>query len=545
MQKRLDRKFIPWIFSHILEYTHYYIGAVFSLFMLHHFSSEIPLMAKELGDLAMSNRLGEIPILEFFLLAIYILFFRTMSRLLFFYPARVQQRNLRMELVNRLERSTPRKYQKYNEGMLFQIMWNDLNRIRGFMGFALLQFGNIIIAATIFIPKIRSFNPDFLIAFSPLIACVFILATSVYFFHPIMKRGMDQYADVQKFLIECYEAKKTIQNYHSEKDFYQVFNDVSNRELKTFFISTLGRVFTFPIVKVGVGASLIWAAVIVLNNKLNPSDLIFFSTFLFLVLEPLMFLSWIGIVTSQGYAAWTRIKELISDLNVEIQDSYLISNNSVEKPSIPWWDKNIDIKINPKEWTVVVGETGCGKSWLLERFSDLLYKKGVSFSFIHQEPYLYNDTVAGNIFLGQKVTPEKKERAKFYLKEFGLDILDDNLDELLSLELGENGKRVSGGQAKRIALIRSLVSDVDYIIWDDPFSSVDLILENDILEKLRIDEKLKNKTFVFSSHRLSTVRNCENIVLLDKSQGILESGKTKELLNQESEVDSFFKKQLV
>ncbi len=501
-------------------------------------------MAKSLGDMAMSNKLSDIKISDFILLAVYILFFRTMSRLLFFYPARVQQRNLRMELVNRLENSLPRNFAKYNEGMLFQTIWNDLNRIRGFMGFAVLQIGNIIIAGTIFIPKIREFNSDFLIAFTPLLLCVFCFSIIVYLFYPLTRRNMDEYADVQKFLIECYEAKKTIQNYHSEQDFYKVFSDTSNKELRTFFIASFGRVLSFPMIKIGVGASLVWAALIVKQGNLPVSDLIFFSSFLFLILEPLMFLSWMGIVTTQGYAAWTRIRELVTDLGKEVDDEFL-KNNDFTRPELPLWDNKIKLNFPNSQWTVLIGDTGCGKSWLLEKMAELLHFNKLRFSLIHQEPYIYNDTVAGNIFLGLDITDASLTKAKFYLKEFGLDTLNPNLDDLLKMELGENGKRISGGQAKRIALIRSIVSDAEYILWDDPFSSVDLILESDIVERLRNDIDLKGKTFILTSHRLSTVRSCDEIIYIDKQHGIIEEGAKSSLLNTNSRVNEFFKKQMV
>ncbi len=545
MHYRLHRRFLPWLVAHSLEYWYYYIGALGCLYMLHHFSSEIPALAKNLGDLAIAGRLNEINIWDFFLLALYIIFFRTLSRLLFFYPARIQQRNLRMELVNRMENAFPRTYKNYNEGMLFQTLYNDLNRIRGFVGFALLQFGNILIAASIFIPKINSFNSDFLIAFSPLIGCVVVFSSLIYFFQPYVKREMDEYAQVQNFLLESYEAKKTIQNYHAEKDFYKYFNEKSDKELRTFFISTMGRAFSFPIVKVGVGASLIWAALIVKNDQLPASDLIFFSSFLFLILEPLMFLSWIGIVTSQGYAGWSRIKSLIDSLNTKIEDKFFDINNETFSPVLPLWKKDVQLKLDEHAWTVLIGETGSGKSWLLEKYAELLKLKQKKFSLIHQEPYLYNDTLENNIFLGLERTPQRIEIAKKYLKVFGIDILASDLDSLLKMELGENGKRVSGGQAKRIALIRSLVADVDIVLWDDPFSSVDLILEAQIIQKLQNDEKLKTKTFVVTSHRLSTVKACEYIIYIDKKEGIIDQGLRQDKLNKETRIDEFFKKQMV
>lgn len=490
----------------------------------------------------MAGNLDEINISQFFLLALYILFFRSLSRLLFFYPARIQQKNLRMELVNRLEESPPRNYKSFNEGALFQTVYNDLNRIRGFMGFALLHFGNIIIAAFIFIPKINSFNSSFLIAFSPLLATVIGFSVLIFFFQPWMKRGMDEYAEVQNFLLESYEAKKTIQNYNSEDDFRRFFNDLSEKELRTFYISSMGRAISSPLVKLGVGASLIWAALIVKQDNLPASDLIFFSSFLFLVLEPLMLLSWIGIVASQGYAAWTRIKELVNSLKQKVSEEW-IDQGSVSDLMIPFWDKSVNLKIERNSWTVLIGETGCGKSWVMEQFALFLDQKKISFSMIHQEPYLYNDTLIENIFLGEEKTPEAIELAKKYLKFFGLDILADDMDKLLILELGENGKSVSGGQAKRICLVRSLVADVDFILWDDPFSSVDLLLENKIINEMRNDERLKNKTFLLTSHRFSTVKASDNVIFLNKKTGVEVIGKTANIINTGSRVDEFFEKQ--
>jgi len=541
---RLNRRFLPWLIAHTFEYWYYYIGAMTSLYMLHFFSSEIPFMAKSLGDLVAKGQLEELQIKDFFLLAVFILMFRTLSRLLFFYPARIQQRNLRLELVNRIENAYPRNYSNYNEGMIFQTLYNDLNRIRGFVGFALLQFGNIILASIIFIPKINAFNSDFLVAFSPLLICVTLFSGLIYFFQPWVKREMDEYAQVQNFLLESYDAKKTIQNYHAEKDFYKSFTEKSDKELHTFFISTMGRALSFPMIKVGVGASLVWGALIVKNQNLEPSSLIFFSSFLFLVLEPLMFLSWIGIVTSQGYAAWTRIQELLNNLDKEIKDPFFTMDNSVAMPMLPLWKNDIQFEINKDAWIVLFGDTGSGKSWLLERYAELLHLHKKRFSLIHQEPYMYNDTIRSNIFLGIQETPEKLELAKKYLKSFGLDTLSYDLDSLLDLELGENGKKVSGGQAKRIALIRSLVCDVDYILWDDPFSSVDLILEAEIINRLKSDFKLKDKTFVLTSHRLSTVKRCDQFLYIDKLNGLEQEGQVNDHLNKGTKLDEFFQKQM-
>ena len=544
MNYRLNRSFVPWIIAHALEFWYYYIGAIASLYFLHHFQSELPFVAKKLGDLVSEGKLEDISLWTFAWLSISILIFRTLSRLLFFYPARIQQRNLRMELMQRLESANPNAYKKVSEGQMFQTIYNDLNRIRGFIGFALLQIGNIIIAGMIFIPKIRDFNSDLLIAFSPMVICIILFSIMVYFVQPLNVRGMKEAGDVQNFMIECYDAKKTIQNYHSEKAFFDLFSLHSGKELKTFFHYTAARNITFPLLKIGVGASLLWGALIIHDSGSPGTDLIFFSGFLFLILEPLMLVSWIAIVVGQGYAAWQRIKSLLSQAEKKIKSS-VEYNEREEAFYFPFWEHKVKLLIHEHKWNIFLGDTGHGKSYLIERYADYLSDQKKSFSFIQQEPYLYNDSIQGNIFLGIVPSPALVQRVKKYLEIFGLEILADNLDDVLDLEIGENGKKVSGGQAKRVALIRSLISDVDYILWDDPFSSVDLILEKQILDVLKEEEFLKNKTFILSSHRLSTVKRCDEFIFVDKNEKTVQSGKVLEGLNKGSFLGEYFEKQMV
>jgi ATP-binding cassette subfamily B protein len=526
-----------------LEFWYYYIGATVSLFLLHDFQSEIPLMAKQLGDMVTEGSLEKVSISDFFLLALGILVFRTLSRLLFFYPARIQQKNLRLELITRIEEANPQTYKDFNDGQLFQTIFNDLNRIRGFIGFALLQVGNIIIAATIFIPKINDFNPDLLVAFTPMLVCIVLFTTIIYFMQPVMVEGMELAGEVQNFLIESYDAKKTIKNFHAEKSFYKIFQKHSNSELWNFFKFTASKNISFPLIKIGVGASLIWGALIVKESGMPGSALIFFSGFLYLVLEPLMLISWIGVVTSQGFASWGRIKNLLNKLDVK-PDSKATGTNTFE-PTIKFWNNELKPILKENSWNVVVGDTGIGKSYILEHYSNFLKNKKLSFSFIQQEPFLYNDTINNNIFLGLAETKEKKKFVRMCIEMFALDQLDESVDKVLSMEVGENGKKLSGGQAKRVALIRSLVSDVEFILWDDPFSSVDLILEKQILEKMKTLDFLKKKTFICTSHRVSTVRSCDWLIFVDKENDIPYMGETKQIFSEDNKVSEYFRKQLV
>ena len=483
-------------------------------------------------------------------LAAGILVFRTFSRLLFFYPARVQQKTLRMELLDLLEKSPPDRYQNKAQGQLFQILFDDINNLRAFIGFGLLQIGNLLITAWVLIPKLNQTDSYLWPAFIPLFLSVIFFTIMTMINQKIYKKMMDKKGEVQHYIIEAYEAKQTIKNFHCEESFIKGFTTFSAQELSLFFKSAIGYAFTGPYVKLGLGASLLWGGILIKSKGGGPSDLVYFSGFLYLFLEPVMFLSWVAVVVSQGFAAWRRVKELYALLVEPTESEKLLAQMSSTISAsdiaftVPFWDKTLNLNIPLHQWTVFIGETGCGKSHLLGRLASGLILTGHRISMVQQEPYLFNDTIGGNIFLGREVTPDELQASKELLTLFQLDGLAENLDDILNLEVGENGKRLSGGQMKRVALIRSLMSGAKVLVWDDPFSSVDIILERKIIRLIKENQKWKDFTFVMTAHRLTTVRMADGLIYLDKGVGKrLQASIITALKDQD--VIEFFKEQFV
>ena len=550
MTLRISRKFGPWILHHAFEFKWLYLGAFVCLYVLQTLQAELPQRIRSLTELMGSGRLGEVSVWVFVGLALGILVFRTLSRLLFFYPARVQQKTLRMELLSLLEKVPPERYESKNQGQLFQILFDDINNIRAFIGFGLLQIANLAIAAWVLIPKINETDAYLWPAFIPLLTSVIFFSTMTIVNERVFKKMMEKKGEVQQYIIEAYEAKQTIKNFHREESFVTGFSKLSAEELKMFFRISVGYAFSGPYVKLGLGASLLWGGILIKAHGGGPSDLVFFSGFLYLFLEPVMFLSWVAVVMSTGFAAWRRVKELYVLLHQpslderELEEMKPVVGVDFLECSPQYWDQKLYLKFPLHRWSVVIGETGCGKSRFLKRLSSALILKGCKVSMVQQEPYLFNDTLGGNIFLGREVTALEEEKAKELLSIFQLDNLSSSLDDVLKLEVGENGKRLSGGQMKRVALIRSLLSGADIFIWDDPFSSVDVILEKKIIRKIRENDFWKNATFIISSHRLTTVRFSDDLVYLDKKTGIVSQGTVIETLKDEN-VTKFFKEQLL
>ncbi len=532
---RIDRSFFPWLGMHFLEFWYYYLGAFLSLYLLHTFQSQIPMMAKELGDHLLVQHDSDVSAWPFVGLALAIIVFRTASRLLFFYPARVQQKILRLEILEKIQKSHPSLYKSFSDGQLYQILNEDINRLRGLVGFGLLQIGNVIIAFSVFIPKIREFNSELVIAFLPIVLGVILFSIILINFQRYVKKSLDASGDVQNFLMESYHGKQTIKNFHAEETFLKDFAKFSGTELDLFFKGSFGPTLSIPLIKLSFGISLLWGSYIIFEQGIGATALIFFSGFLFLMMEPIGFLSWIGVIISNSYAGWKRIKKLIFSL---------AQPYPAQSHKIKLWDGEIELDSYEKKWTVFCGETGVGKSYILLQIADRLMQAQKKISLVAQEPYLYNDTLINNIILGQERSADLEEEVWSLVKIFSLDYLEQSKEKILNLELGENGKKVSGGQAKRIALMRSLISGSDYLLWDDPFSSVDFILEEKIFNELKSKGYFSNKTLIMTTHRISSIQFCDEIYLLEK-KGIAEYGPVKELLNKKSKVSKYFEKQMV
>lgn len=547
-RNRLDSSFIIFFIRHCQEYFFLYVLAIISLYLTHLCQSYLPFWAKDLGDILMTGDGSEIGVSKFFLVAVCIVIFRTSSRLLFFYPARVQQKDLRVELLERLERVNPARYATYSSGQIYQIMFKDLSELRALFGIGILQIGNIVVALAVLMPKIIDFNPSFILAFLPMVVSVFIFVIIAGRYQAYFKNAFQLQGNTQNAIIESYDGKRTIRNYQSENMFVEFFNKHSSKELAEFYRAGKGQAFSIPLVKFGFGISLLWGAYLVKSQGLSASSLILFSGFAFLLLEPFMFLSWIGAILMRSMAAWKRVKILVDLLNTssELERSLMEANNNLSNKYIfNFWNNQLSLEIDDNCWTVLIGKTGCGKTFVLKRVAEILKLRNKSCSMVAQVPYLYNDTIINNIFLGRDVGVVQRQEAFSLLQLFGMDYLETDMDALLDLEIGENGKQLSGGQKKRLCLVRSILSGDQYLIWDDPFSSIDFIMERNIITKLKESPLMSGKTVILSSHRISTVRFSDNLIFLEEKLGIVEQGSTVQLLLNNSETSRYFEKQLV
>ena len=194
-----------------VEFWYFYLAAFICLYATHSVQSYLPFKAKDLAD---PN--AEVNAWIFGLFAIGIVLFRTGSRLLFFYPARVLQKELRVELLKRLESVSPSRYRDTSSGQLFQVIGNDMEQMRALIGFALLQVGNIIIACFVLIPKLVEFHSGLLLPMLPMLIAFLLFTVFVSSNRKLYKLNQDMQGEVQNLIIETYAGKKTIKNFQAE-----------------------------------------------------------------------------------------------------------------------------------------------------------------------------------------------------------------------------------------------------------------------------------------------------------------------------------------
>jgi ATP-binding cassette subfamily B multidrug efflux pump len=541
LDQQLERSFPLLIFFYIKKYFLQICLAVLSLFILHWLQIQVPQLIFELENLSTRSSMS-ILIFKFLVIALGIIVFRTLSRWYFFYPARLQQQDLRDEFIKRLSKTEPLAWKHYSTGKLFELFITDLEELRVFFGFALLQIANLVVSLIVVVPAMMNVSTVLMWSLLPLGFCFTLFSLTLTLTTIFSEKGRHEHDILQQMLIEFYDAKRTLNVFAKERSAAVEFSKQSSRELRYFFIANIIRSITRPLILLGGGLSTIYAAYLVQEHGLSLSTLIVYSTFIFLLYEPLGYLSWMGVILTETKVSWGRIKNL-----TECLSKPFVSRD----PTVSWSQDYCHLEIADQQMNqkysfskgdkyVFFGPTAIGKSYYFERLHASALNSNVRSVLVSQEPYLFDQTLRDNLFLYKNATEEELSRARLLLKVFELDDLAQSHEDLLMLHVGEKGKKLSGGQVKRLHMVRSLLFDYELLLWDDPFSAVDVISEKNILKRLFSTESefLKGKVLILSTHRYSTVKNFSKAMLCTKEKIIFGSLDSQEFVER---VSLFFK----
>lgn len=330
---------------------------------------------------------------------------------------------------------------------------------------------------------------------------------------------------------------------NSKKDFYKAMGLFN--AYQEFFMGIM------PVVVIAFGGYLI------MKDELNYIDLITFTLYVSAFVTPVRKLAQFAEIFAGGYAGLHRFSELmaVEPTVIEKDDakSLVVTDGKIDFDHVSFAYQNgqkvlsdIDLHVTGGEVTAVVGTTGGGKTTLCQlipRFYDVtggdIKIDGMdirdatkdslrrAIGIVQQDVFIFPDTIMENIRYG---CPEASDEA-VVMAAREAEIYDDimEMEEGFQTYVGERGARLSGGQRQRIAIARIFLKDPKILILDEATSALDTVTEQNIQK--RFDQLMKGRTSFVIAHRLSTVKNADRIVVIEKGH-IQEMGTEKELLEK-------------
>ena len=369
-------------------------------------------------------------------------------------------------------------------------------------------------------------------------------------------------------LDENISGNSLVKIYHAQDQETHKFNRlIKNIRQQRFKVDMTGA-FNTGFVNILIGLSL--ASVVYFSSTLlamSAGEFLSFFTAMGMLVKPAKSLVNINKSLQTAMAAGQSVFGLIDEEEEHNHGTKLLKN---AKGAIEFKDvsfgysndtrvlNNINLNIKPGETVALVGSTGSGKTTiiqLLAKFyspsSGQINIDGVDISqfevdslrsqiaFVDQNVRLFNDTVKGNIALGQIDTMSDQQIQHAAKVSNAYDFIDQ-LSEQFETEIGEDGTKLSGGQRQRLAIARAIAKDSPILILDEATSALDSATEKQV--QAAIDEMQKDRTTIIIAHRLSTVQKADRIVVLRRGE-IIEQGSHQALLDSGGEYASLYKHQ--
>jgi len=404
----------------------------------------------------------------------------------------------------------------------------------------------------------------FFITASPFI--VFLVSSLNKKFRNLTHDAQNSVGSIIHVAQEVIQGNKIVKIFKGYKKETDRFYDTNNKNKVSHMNLALTEGINSAVIMLIVGSAL--SGIILMSTfdfileSITVGSFVSFMFAMFMILGPARGLASINARLQQGIAAGENVFELIDEIpekNNGPIDSININNDIIFKNINFKYENsdslilnNINLTIKSGDFIAIVGMSGCGKSTLVNLIPRLYNPSSGSIqidnidtkdlkietlrnniSYVGQDTILFNDTVKNNIIYGKNNISEKDimdSLERSYAKDF-VDEMPNGIDTII----GENGVLLSGGQRQRLAIARAFLKNSHILIFDEATSSLDSVSEKYIQKAL--DELKIGKTTIIIAHRLSTVENANNIVVMENGS-IKETGSHKALIDKK---DYYFK----
>lgn len=450
----------------------------------------------------------------------------------------------------------------------------DVGRVRMYVGPAVMyslntfiRFAVVIVQMSIISPKLTLYT---VLPLPILSYLIFKLSNEINVRSGIFQANLSQLSSYSQ---EVFSGIRVIKAYSLENKSHKEFSQLSEESRdKSMDLAKTNALFG-PLMILLIGLSnlvvIYVGGMMYINGSIASIGVIAeFILYVNMLTWPVASLGWVSSMIQEAEASQKRINEFLK-IQPEIKNrtdesSFIDGKITFNHVSFTYEDTNItalnnvSFTINKGETLAILGKTGSGKSTILSLISRLYdIKDGVvtiddhnikdvnlhdvrnSIAFVPQDAFLFSDSILNNIKFGKEdaTKEEVMEAAKKAVVHNNIMGFNNQYETVI----GERGITLSGGQKQRVSIARAIIKDSKILLLDDCLSAVDTETEEAILNNLL--EFCKDKTTILVSHRVSSAKNADKIIILEDGK-IIQQGSHNQLVNQEGYYKELYLKQL-
>lgn len=481
---------------------------------------------------------------------------------------------LRDKLFIHFQKMSPEFYNRRKTGDLIAYAINDISAVRMAFGPATaMSINGIAICIAAIYSMIQSVDLRLtVICLAPIPIIIIVMLKVGKLVQKRFRKVQESFGAISDRVQENIYGIRVIKAYVQEDEELKNFEVLNNNMMEANMDMVRVASMLSPIIEICFSISFVVNLIVggnmVLKNTISLGDFIAFNTYLVMIMTPIISIGRIINILQRGMASYKRINEIFST-EPDITDGKAMVDEEIKGKiefknlcfAYPGCDeealRNISVTINKGKTLGIIGKTGSGKTTLASLLLKLynvedrrIFIDGIDindytldslrrgFGYVPQDNFLFSATVEENIAAFKSAySMEQVEKAAEASCIYDNII---NLPEGFDTVLGERGVNLSGGQKQRIAIARAVIKEPAVLILDDSLSAVDTITEQSILENFK--EIRKDKTAIIIAHKISSVKDCDEIIVLDNGV-ICERGTHGELLEKMGVYYDIYKEQ--